>query len=68
MADRVRGITIEIGGDTSPLSKALSGINGDLKSTQTQLRDVERLLKLDHPACAAAAPSGAICYGYHPEA
>ena len=47
MADRVRGITIEIGGDTSSLSKALSGINGDLKSTQTQLRDVERLLKLD---------------------
>lgn len=47
MADRVRGITIEIGGDTSSLSKALSGINDDLKSTQTQLRDVERLLKLD---------------------
>lgn len=47
MADRVRGITIEIGGDTSSLSKALSGINGDLKSTQAQLRDVERLLKLD---------------------
>lgn len=44
---RIQGITIEIGGDTTKLSKALSGINKDIKSTQTQLRDVEKLLKLD---------------------
>lgn len=47
MADRIKGITVEIDGDTSGLSKALSGINGQIKSTQSQLKDVERLLKLD---------------------
>ncbi len=47
MADRVKGITIEIGGDTTGLSKALGGVNKEIKSTQSQLKDVERLLKLD---------------------
>ena len=47
MADRIKGITVEIGGDTTGLSKALSGINKDIKNTQNELRDVERLLKLD---------------------
>lgn len=47
MADRVKGITIQIGGDTAGLSKALSGVNRDLRATQSQLKDVERLLKLD---------------------
>lgn len=47
MADRVKGITIEIGGDTTGLSKALGDVNKKINSTQTQLKDVERLLKLD---------------------
>lgn len=47
MADRIKGITIEIGGDTTGLSKALGGVNKEIKSTQSQLKDVERLLKLD---------------------
>lgn len=47
MANRIKGITVEIGGDTTGLSKALSGVNKDLRSTQSQLKDVERLLKLD---------------------
>ena len=47
MADRIKGITIEIGGDTTGLSKALSGVNSEIKTTQSQLKDVERLLKLD---------------------
>lgn len=47
MADRVKGITIQIGGDTTGLSKALSGVNKEIKSTQSQLKDVERLLKID---------------------
>lgn len=47
MADRIRGITIEIDGDTKGLSKALQGVNKDIKSTQTQLKDIEKLLKLD---------------------
>lgn len=44
---RIKGITIEIGGDTQGLDKALSGVNKNIRSTQTELKDVERLLKLD---------------------
>lgn len=47
MADRIKGITVEIGGDTTGLSKALSGVNKEINSTQSQLKDVEKLLKLD---------------------
>jgi len=47
MASRIQGITVEVGGDTTKLSKALQGVNKDIKSTQTQLKDVEKLLKLD---------------------
>ena len=48
MAGRnIKGITIEIGGDTAGLQKALSDVNGKIKNTQAQLKDVERLLKLD---------------------
>ena len=47
MADRIKGITIEIGGDTTGLNKALKGTNSEIKTTQSQLKDVERLLKLD---------------------
>lgn len=47
MADKIRGITIELGGDASGLSKALQGVNKEIKDTQAQLKDVERLLKLD---------------------
>ena len=47
MADRIKGIVVEIGGDTTGLSRALSGVNREIGSTQSQLRDVERLLKLD---------------------
>lgn len=44
---KVRGITIELGADASGISKALSGVNKEIGSTQKQLKDVERLLKLD---------------------
>lgn len=47
MANRIKGITVEIGGDTTGLDKALKGVNSTIKNTQTQLRDVNRLLKLD---------------------
>ena len=35
------------GGDTTGFGKALKGVNSTIKSTQSQLRDVNRLLKLD---------------------
>lgn len=47
MATRIKGITVEIGGDTTGLNKALAGTNKEIRNTQSQLKDVERLLKLD---------------------
>lgn len=47
MADKIRGITIELGADTTGLNKALKGVNGEINQTQKQLKDVEKLLKLD---------------------
>ncbi len=47
MANRIKGITVEIGGDTTKLSKALEGVNKNIKNTQTQLKDVQKLLKID---------------------
>lgn len=44
---RIEGITVQIGGDTTGLSKALGGLNREINTTQAQLKDVERLLKLD---------------------
>lgn len=44
---KVRGITIELGADTSGISKALKGVNSEIGKTQKDLKDVERLLKLD---------------------
>lgn len=46
-SNRIKGITIEIGGDTTKLDKALAGVDTGLKRVQSDLRDVERRLKLD---------------------
>ena len=50
----IKGITIEIGGDTTfninkykTLEKALSGVNGKVRNTQAELREVNKLLKMD---------------------
>ena len=47
MANRIQGITVEIGGDTTRLTTALKGVNSEIRNTQSQLKDVEKLLKLD---------------------
>lgn len=47
MANRIKGITVEIGGDTTGLENSLKSVNDSLKKTQSQLKDVETLLKLD---------------------
>lgn len=46
-SNRIKGITIEIEGNTTKLQSALSGVNKDLRTTQSNLKDVNRLLKLD---------------------
>ena len=47
MAGRIAGITIEIGGDTTNLQKSLKGIDSQLRTTQNNLKDINKLLKLD---------------------
>ena len=46
-ASRIKGITVEIGGDTTKLQTSLKSVNSEIKNTQSQLKDVEKLLKLD---------------------
>lgn len=46
-ASRIKGITVEIGGDTTKLQTALKGVNTEIRSAQSQLKDVNKLLKLD---------------------
>lgn len=45
MAQKIRGITIELGADASGVTKALKGIDSQLKTTQNNLKDIDRLLK-----------------------
>lgn len=47
MAGQIKGMTIEIGGNTAPLDQALKGVNKELGSTQKELNQVNKLLKLD---------------------
>ena len=44
---RVKGITIEIGGDTTKLETALKNVNTEIKNTESKLKDVNKLLKMD---------------------
>lgn len=43
----IKGITVEIGGSTTGLGKALSEANAKLKDTQSELNKVDKALKLD---------------------
>ena len=47
MGNRIKGITVEIGGDTTGLDKALRGLNSSITKTQSPLNVVNKLLKLD---------------------
>lgn len=47
MARNIKGITVEIGGDTTGLQKALKDVNSHIRNTQSALKDVNKLLKLD---------------------
>lgn len=47
MAGTIKGITIEIAGNTQPLNKALESVNKQSRDIQAELKQVERLLKLD---------------------
>ena len=47
MAGAIKGITVEIGGDTTKLGKALAEVNKSSKDLQNELKGVDRLLKFD---------------------
>jgi len=47
MADRIKGITIEINGDSTGLQSALKEVNSSLRTAQNGLKDVNKLLKMD---------------------
>lgn len=47
MAGNIKGIIVEIGGDTSGLQKALNKVNSATSSLSKELRGINSLLKLD---------------------
>ena len=47
MAKKFEGIVVTIGGDTTPLDKALAGVNKKARNTTSELREVEKALKMD---------------------
>lgn len=47
MAGTIKGIIVEIGGDTSGLQKAISKVNSATSSLSKELRGINSLLKLD---------------------
>ena len=44
---RIKGITVEIGGNTTKLQDSLKNLDRTLQGTQSKLKDIDRLLKLD---------------------
>lgn len=46
-SSKIKGITIEIGGDTTQLGKAISNVEQQSRSLQGELKQVEKLLKMD---------------------
>lgn len=47
MTNKIKGLTIEIGGDTTKLVKSMGEVNKHSKDLSSELRQVDRLLKLD---------------------
>lgn len=44
---KIAGITVEIGGDTTKLGKALSDVDKQSRNLKTELKEVDKALKLD---------------------
>ena len=44
---KIKGVTVEIGGDTTKLGKALEDVDKKSRNLQGELKEIERLLKLD---------------------
>ena len=48
---RIKGITIELNGDTTGLTDALKDVNKESNKVTSELREVERALKFDPRQC-----------------
>lgn len=44
---RIKGITIELNGDSTKLEASLKSVNSEIKNTESKLKDVNKLLKMD---------------------
>lgn len=44
---KTKGIIVELGGDASGLNKAISSVSKEARDTQSELKKIERLLKMD---------------------
>ena len=58
MASRIQGITVEIGGDTTKLSKALESVNKSIKGTQSGLKERHLYLSGSPECCGQKDRSG----------
>ena len=47
MAGNIKGLTVEIGGDTTKLGKALEGVEKQSKGISSELGQINKLLKMD---------------------
>ena len=47
MGNRVKGIVVELGGDATSLSKAIKSVSAEARGTQSELKKIEKLLKMD---------------------
>ena len=47
MANNIKGLTVEIGGDTTKLGKALEDVNQKSRNLSSELGEINRLLKID---------------------
>lgn len=44
---RIQGITIELNGDSTKLEASLKSVNSEIRNTESKLKDVNKLLKMD---------------------
>ena len=44
---RIKGITIELNGDSTKLEASLKSVNSEIRNTESKLKDVNKLLKMD---------------------
>ena len=44
---RIKGITIELNGDSTKLEASLKSVSSEIRNTESKLKDLNKLLKMD---------------------